>query len=211
MTSSLSGLELVLTLARDKREGHRPYLSQSAYPAKGTTVGGRTDDPRRERTRNAPARHRARARARQCQRGVPRAGDLSDTVLSLAQPPGTLRGRWRPSAPPARPSGPPGGDAAGSGAAGARDRDQRGDLGLPPDRRLPGPDLAPALGAQHRAAAVAPGRARHAPRAADRARAAGGAHGRAADGAARQHLWRARHGRTRHVEATEPGELVCLL
>jgi hypothetical protein len=26
----------------------------------------------------------------------------------------------------------------------------------------------------------------------------------------RQTLWRARHGRTRHVEATEPGELVCL-
>jgi transposase InsO family protein len=26
----------------------------------------------------------------------------------------------------------------------------------------------------------------------------------------RQRLWRARHGRTRHVEATEPGELVCL-
>src|SRR2546425_9161197 len=26
----------------------------------------------------------------------------------------------------------------------------------------------------------------------------------------RQRLWRARHGRTRHVEAAEPGELVCL-
>src|SRR5207249_1757749 len=26
----------------------------------------------------------------------------------------------------------------------------------------------------------------------------------------RQRLWRARYGRTRHVEATEPGELVCL-
>ena len=26
----------------------------------------------------------------------------------------------------------------------------------------------------------------------------------------RQTLWRARHGRTRHVEATEPGELLCL-
>jgi transposase len=35
---------MVLTVAVDKREGHRPYLSQSAYPAKGTTVGGRTDD-----------------------------------------------------------------------------------------------------------------------------------------------------------------------
>jgi hypothetical protein len=26
----------------------------------------------------------------------------------------------------------------------------------------------------------------------------------------RRRLWRARHGRTRHVEATEPGQLVCL-
>src|SRR5688500_20201646 len=26
----------------------------------------------------------------------------------------------------------------------------------------------------------------------------------------RQTLWRARHGRTRHVEANEPGELLCL-
>jgi hypothetical protein len=28
----------------NEQEGHLPYLSQSAYPAKGTTVGGRTDD-----------------------------------------------------------------------------------------------------------------------------------------------------------------------
>src|SRR5437867_9189797 len=58
--SSLSGLVIVLTLPVNEREGLRPYLSQSEYPAKGTTVGGRTDDPRRERTRDAPARHRAR-------------------------------------------------------------------------------------------------------------------------------------------------------
>src|SRR2546425_1124618 len=93
--SSVSGLVIVLTLPVNEREGLRPYLSQSEYPAKGTTVGGRTDDPRRERTRDAPARHRARAGARQRQPGVPRTGDLPDGVLSLAQTLGTLRGRRR--------------------------------------------------------------------------------------------------------------------
>jgi hypothetical protein len=29
----------------DRQEGNPSYLSQSPYPAKGTTVGGRTDDP----------------------------------------------------------------------------------------------------------------------------------------------------------------------
>src|SRR5881398_367871 len=178
----MSGLVIVLTLPVNEEEGHRPYLSQSAYPAKGTTVGGRTDDPRRERTRDALARHRARAGAGQRQRGVPRAGDLADRLLSLAQPAGTLRGRRRAPAPAARPGGAPGGDGARSGAAGARDRDQRGHLGLPTDRGLPRPDLAGALGAQHGAAAAAPGRAGHPARATDGARAAGGADGGTADG-----------------------------
>src|SRR5207249_5097843 len=53
--SRVSGLVIVLTLPVNEEEGHRPYLSQSAYPAKGTTVGGRTDDPRREHLR--PAEH----------------------------------------------------------------------------------------------------------------------------------------------------------
>src|SRR5437667_1449683 len=181
-SSRVSGLVIVLTLPVNEEEGHRPYLSQSAYPAKGTTVGGRTDDPRRERTRDALARHRARAGAGQRQRGVPRAGDLADRLLSLAQPAGTLRGRRRAPAPAARPGGAPGGDGARSGAAGARDRDQRGHLGLPTDRGLPRPDLAGALGAQHGAAAAAPGRAGHPARATDGARASGGAYGRAADG-----------------------------
>src|SRR5216110_2790978 len=128
----MSGLVIVLTLPVNEEEGHRPYLSQSAYPAKGTTVGGRTDDPRRERTRDALARHRARAGAGQRQRGVPRAGDLADRLLSLAQPAGTLRGRRRAPAPAARPGGASGGDGARSGAAGARDRDQRGHLGVRP-------------------------------------------------------------------------------
>src|SRR5437773_3113111 len=178
----MSGLVIVLTLPVNEEEGHRPYLSQSAYPAKGTTVGGRTDDPRREHTRDALARHRARAGAGQRQRGVPRAGDLADRLLSLAQPAGTLRGRRRAPAPAARPGGAPGGDGARSGAAGARDRDQRGHLGLPTDRGLPRPDLAGALGAQHGAAAAAPGRAGHPARATDGARAAGGADGGTADG-----------------------------
>src|SRR5437773_6882263 len=43
-SSRVSGLVIVLTLPVNEEEGHRPYLSQSAYPAKGTTVGGRTDD-----------------------------------------------------------------------------------------------------------------------------------------------------------------------
>src|SRR2546428_13012458 len=135
-SSRVSGLVIVLTLPVNEEEGHRPYLSQSAYPAKGTTVGGRTDDPRRERTRDALARHRARAGAGQRQRGVPRAGDLADRLLSLAQPAGTLRGRRRAPAPAARPGGAPGGDGARSGAAGGPHPRQRGPPGLP---RGPGP------------------------------------------------------------------------
>src|SRR5882762_3069894 len=178
----VSGLVIVLTLPVNAEEGHLPYLSQSAYPTKGTTVGGRTDDPRRERTRNAAARHRARAGARQRQRGVSRAGDLADGLLSLAPTAGTLWGRRRPPAPAAGPGGAPGGDDAGGGAAGARHRDQRGHLGVPPDRGLPRADLAAAPGAQHRAATAAAGRAGHPARPGDGARATGGTVGRAADG-----------------------------
>src|SRR5439155_17598916 len=36
--SRLSGLVIVLTLPVNEEEGHLSYLSQSAYPAKGTTV-----------------------------------------------------------------------------------------------------------------------------------------------------------------------------
>src|SRR6187200_1677334 len=106
----LSGLGIVLTVAVNEREGHLPYLSQSGTPAKETTVGGRTDDPRRERTRNAPARHRARAGARQRQCRLPRAGDLPDALLSLAQTAGALWDRRGAPAPAARPSGASGGD-----------------------------------------------------------------------------------------------------
>src|SRR6266705_3442402 len=140
--SSVSGLGIVLTVAVNEREGHLPYLSQIGSPAKETTVGGRTDDPRRERTRNAPARHRARAGTGQRQRGVPRAGDLANGLLSMAPPPGTLRGRRGAPAPPARAAGAPGGDGAGGGAAGARDRHQRRHVGEPTDRGLSRADLA---------------------------------------------------------------------
>src|SRR6185503_3670535 len=180
--SSLSGLGIVLTLLVTKEEGHRPYLSQSAYPANGTTVGERTDDARRERTRNAPARHRARAGAGQRQRRLPRAGDFPDALLSLAPTGGTLWRRGGPSPAAARRRGATGGDPAGGGTLGARDRHQCRDLGMPPDRGLPGPHLADPPGAQHRAAAAWPGGLGHAPSAPDRARAAGGPHGRAADG-----------------------------
>src|SRR3989442_9069799 len=139
-SSRVSGLVIVLTLPVNEEEGHLSYLSQSAYPTKGTTEGGRTDEPRRERTRNAPARHRARAGARQRQRGVSRAGDLADGLLSLAPTAGTLRGRRRPPAPAAGPGGTPGDDDTGGGAAGARHRDQRGPLGGPPDRGPPPAD-----------------------------------------------------------------------
>src|SRR5206468_8255030 len=110
---SLSGLVIVLTLPVNEEQGHLSYLSQSGSPAKETTVGGRTDDPRRERTRNAPARHRARASTGQRQRGVPRAGDLADGLLSLAPPPGTLRGRRRAPPPAAGTGWAPSGDGAG--------------------------------------------------------------------------------------------------
>src|SRR3977135_3283971 len=125
----LSGLVIVLTLPVNEREGHLPYLSQSDYPAKGTTVGGRTDDPRRERTRNASARHRARAGTGQRQRGVPRAGNLADGLLSMAPTPGTLRGRRRAPPPAACPGRAPGSDVAGGRTAGAGDRDQCGQWG----------------------------------------------------------------------------------
>ena len=48
VSPGVSGLVIVLTLPMNEDEGHLPYLSRSAYPAKGTTVGGRTDDPRRD-------------------------------------------------------------------------------------------------------------------------------------------------------------------
>src|SRR5205814_3647875 len=39
--SSLSGLVIVLTLPVNEEEGHRPYLSQSAYPGSVNTITDR--------------------------------------------------------------------------------------------------------------------------------------------------------------------------
>src|SRR5437762_2400017 len=114
MLTRLSWVALVLTLLSRKEEGHLAYRSQSDNPLQGTTLGGSTDDPGREHTRNAAARHSTGAGGRrQC--GVPRGRDLAHRVLPLAAPAGTLRGRWRASAPAAGPTGT-GAPAAGADA-----------------------------------------------------------------------------------------------
>src|SRR5262245_56131110 len=113
-TIRIGSLDMISSLA-----GHRPYLSQSGSPAKETTVAGPTDDPRRERTRNAPARHRARAGAGQHQRGVPRLWHLPHAVLSLAPAAGTVPNGRRASAVAAGPAGTPRDDTARGGAPGA--------------------------------------------------------------------------------------------
>src|SRR3982074_1516557 len=146
-STRVSGLVIVLTLPVNEQEGHLSYLSQSGSPAKETTVGGRTDDPRRERTRNAPARHRARASTGQRQRGVPRAGHLADGLLSMAPTPGTLRGRRRAPPPAACTGRAPGGGGPGGPTAWARDRESARHGGEPTDRGLPGADLAGTSGA----------------------------------------------------------------
>src|SRR5207244_4112320 len=78
------------------------------------------------------------AGAGQRQRGVPRAGDLANRLLSLAPTAGTLRGRRRAPAPAARP------------VATAPEVERlvlaiaisAATLGVPTDRGLPGADLA---------------------------------------------------------------------
>src|SRR5207248_2088696 len=89
---SLSRVVLVLTLSMASKEGHPAYRSQSDNPLQGTTLGGSPDDPRRQRTRNAPAGHAPCAGARQRQCGVPRAGDLAHSVLPVAEAVRALRG-----------------------------------------------------------------------------------------------------------------------
>src|SRR5437870_12266247 len=194
-----------------RKEGHPAYRSQSEPPpGRGTTLGGSTDDPRRQRTRTAAARDTTRAGGGQRQRGVPRAGDLAHSVLPLAATLGALWCGRGASAPAERrawssDSGGPGNRARGAGAG-----DQCGDLGLRASRGLSHAPLADSPGAEHGAAR--PARAGLATRRArltilehHAARTAGLLTART-----RQRLWRARHGSTRHVEATEPGELVCL-
>src|SRR4029453_19582124 len=92
LTSSLSRTGIVLTLVTRNNEGHLAYRSQSEPPrGRGTTLGGRTDDPREEGTRPAAACHPARGAARQCQPGLPGGRDLPSPVLSLAPAAGALR------------------------------------------------------------------------------------------------------------------------
>src|SRR5215470_14779725 len=108
---------IVLTLVTGKSEGHLAYRSQSDNPLQGTTLGGSTDDPGREHTRDATACHAAGGDDG-CQRGVPGSWDLPHVVLSLAPAAAAVWSRWSASpsvAGPAR-ARPPGG--AGRRAAG---------------------------------------------------------------------------------------------
>src|SRR5438093_5842057 len=100
---------MVLTLRTGKSEGHQAYRSQSgSTPGKGTTMGGQTDDPGRQDTRTAVARH-ATSGAAWRQPRVPGPGDLPHPVLPVAPAPGALRDRRLAPAPvagAARPAAP---------------------------------------------------------------------------------------------------------
>src|SRR2546428_11779602 len=193
------------------KEGHPAYRSQSDNPLQGTTLGGSPDDPRRQRTRNAPAGHATRAGTRERQRGLPGAGDLAHPVLPVAPALRALWRRRRASAAAARAPWAPGAGAARDRTVGAQRGDQHSDLGLRADRGVPHAQLA----AESRSKYGAAGFVRRAGLATRRARLTVLEHQAARTAGllterTRQRLWRARHGRTRHVEAAEPGELVCL-
>src|SRR5437763_8742291 len=178
---SVSRVVLLLTPSMASKEGRPAYGSQSDNPLQGTTLGGSPDDPRRQRTRNAPAGHAPCAGARQRQCGVPRAGDLAHSVLPVAEAVRALRGGRHASAAAARAPRAPGAGAGRGRAPGAQRGNQHGDVGLRPDRGVPHPWLAAQSRAEHRAAGLAASRLGHASRAADGARAPGGPDGRAAD------------------------------
>src|SRR5260370_39036799 len=96
---------IVLTLVTRNSEGHLAYRSQSEPPrGRGTTLGGSTDDPRREGTRPAAACHPAGGAVGQCQPGLPGGGDLPRPVLPLPRPLEPFRPAGRPSPPPPIPS-----------------------------------------------------------------------------------------------------------
>src|SRR3982075_1308760 len=91
---------IVLTLVTRNSEGHLAYRSQSEPPrGKGTTLGGSTDDPRREGTRTAVACHPAGGAGGQCQPGLPGGGRLPRPVLSVVPEAGGPRPGGRASAP----------------------------------------------------------------------------------------------------------------
>src|ERR1700716_490271 len=163
---------IVLTLVTRNSEGHLAYRSQSEPPrGKGTTLGGSTDDPRREGTRTAVACHPAGGAVGQCQSGLPGGGYLPRPVLSMAPTAGALRAGRRPSTPTPSPARRTGAAGAGDRAAAAERGGQRRDLGGEPDRGVSAAPLAAARGAQHGAAGPAAGGAGDAPAAADRPRA----------------------------------------
>src|SRR2546428_2832479 len=172
----LSRVVIVLTLQTRKEEGHLAYRSQSDNPLQGTTLGGSTDDPGRQHTRTAAARHPAGARGGR-ERGLPRSGDLPHGVLPLAEAARALRARRPASAPPPRPAGPTSAAGAPGPAAGPERRAQCRDLGLWADCRRPCAPLDAAGGAEHRAAGVAPRGFGDASRPAHGTRAPGGTHG----------------------------------
>src|SRR5258707_4295748 len=126
----MSRAGIVLTLVTRNSEGHLAYRSQSEPPrGRGTTLGGSTDDPRREGTRTAVACHPAGGAVGQCQPGLPGGGHLARPVLSVAPAVGALRTGRRPSAPAPGP-------APATGAAGARDPTGAAERGRPrPDPR----------------------------------------------------------------------------
>src|SRR5258705_8512178 len=180
-SSRMSRVGIVLTLVTRNSEGHLAYRSQSEPPrGRGTTLGGSTDDPRREGTRPAAACHPAGGAVGQGQPGLPRGGDLARPVLPLAPAIGALRPGWGPSAPTPGAVWPPGVVGAGDRTAAAERGGQRGDVGRESDRRIPAPSLAAARGAQHGAASPAARGAGDTPAAADRARAPRPADGRLA-------------------------------
>src|SRR5918993_1644637 len=84
------------------KEGHLSYRPQSDNPGKGTTLGGETDDPRREHTGDAAAGDPPGGRAGQCDGRLSRGGDLAHAVLSLARAADVVRRRRIASAPSRR-------------------------------------------------------------------------------------------------------------
>jgi hypothetical protein len=154
--ASVSRFGIVLTLLMRRKEGHLAYRSQSEPPrGRGTTLGGSTDDPGRQRTRNAPARDTACAGPGQRRGGLPRAGHLAHAVLPLAAALRAVRQRRCPPAAAARPAGPAGAGLARSRAADSQRRDQHGDMGVRADCRLCPAHVAGACRPEHRAARIA--------------------------------------------------------
>ena len=206
----LSGLVIVLTLAVNEQEGHLPYLSQSGTPAKEPLW---EDGPMTLDESVHGMRLRVIERAQVL-------GNVSAVCRELGIS-RTLFYRWRTR-------------LERYGVDGVHPRRQRGRAGRPVatppevERLVLGIAISAATWGCRRIAAylaqtwqvrVAPStvqrllrrvglatrRARLTVLEQQAARTAGLLTDRT-----RQTLWRARHGRTRHVEANEPGQLVCL-